>query len=156
MSTRVAVFNGGRVEQVGPPTEVYERPRTSFVAGFVGTANLLDAEHSAELFGTAAVHSIRPERIVVANAPGDGRSGTVIDVQYLGAERRARVRLDAGVVLVAAVAADRDVAEGDRVGLEWPADAVRRVADTGDVVPVDETEEPAAEPAPAIPIVGIP
>ena len=60
MSTRVAVFNNGRVEQVGSPSDVYERPTTSFVAGFVGTANLIDVELSSRLFGASAVHSVRP------------------------------------------------------------------------------------------------
>jgi putative spermidine/putrescine transport system ATP-binding protein len=155
MSTRIAVFNSGRVEQVGTPIEVYERPTTSFVAGFVGTANLLDAEHSAVLLGVPAVHSIRPERIVLSTAPGANATGTVVDVQYLGAERRARVRLDVGGLLVAAVPAERDVTEEDRVGLDWSPDAVRRVADTGDVIAVDDLDA-GDEPAPAIPIVGIP
>ena len=53
MSTRIAVFNDGRVEQVGTPQEIYDRPATSFVAGFVGTSNLLDAEQSARLLGIA-------------------------------------------------------------------------------------------------------
>ncbi len=54
MSTRIAVFNDGRIEQVGTPQEIYDRPATSFVAGFVGTSNLLDAEQSARLLGVAA------------------------------------------------------------------------------------------------------
>jgi putative spermidine/putrescine transport system ATP-binding protein len=156
MSTRIAVFNGGRVEQIGAPSEVYDQPTTSFVAGFVGTANLVDAEHSATLFGVSAVHSIRPERITLSPPPGDRASGTVVDVQYLGAERRTRIALDIGGHLVAAVPADRPIAEGDRVGLQWPSDAVRRVADTGEVVPDDEDVDAAPEPAPPIPIGGIP
>jgi putative spermidine/putrescine transport system ATP-binding protein len=156
MSTRIAVFNSGHVEQIGAPAEVYDEPTTSFVAGFVGTANLVDAEHSATLFGVSSVHSIRPERITLSPPPGDRATGTVVDVQYLGAERRTRIVLDIGGHLVAAVPADRPIAEGDRVGLQWPSDAVRRVADTGDVVPEDEAVDAAPEPSPPIPIGGIP
>ena len=157
MSTRIAVFNGGRVEQVGTPTEVYERPTTSFVAGFVGTANLLDAEHSAaavrrrgRALDPARAHR-RCRRRPATRQVGDGRRRAVPrrraarprPARRRRPPRRRRARRS-------------DVAEGDRVGLEWPADAVRRVADTGDVVPGDETVEPAPEPAPPIPIVGIP
>jgi putative spermidine/putrescine transport system ATP-binding protein len=156
MSTRVAVFNSGRVEQVGRPSEVYERPSTSFVAGFVGTANLIDADHSAALFGAATMHSIRPERITLTDAPGEQASGRVADIQYLGAERRVRVLLDDGGRLAVALRSERALAEGDRVGLAWPADAVRRVADTGDVVAADEIAAPEPDAASPIPIVGIP
>jgi putative spermidine/putrescine transport system ATP-binding protein len=156
MSTRVAVFNSGRIEQVGTPSDVYERPATSFVAGFVGTANLLEADHAARLLGTAAVHSIRPERIRVVDDADAIVSGTIGDVLYLGAEWRVRVVLDGGGRLVAAVPSDRELAPGARVGLTWPAEAVRRVADTGSVIDtIDPTAAPEAGQAP-LPIVGIP
>ena len=158
MSTRVAVFNGGRIEQVGAPSDVYERPTTSFVAGFVGTANLVAADDSARLFGPAAVHSIRPERIRVTDGEDAMVRGTVDDVLYLGAEWRVRVALDGGGRLVAAVPSDRAVAPGARVGLVWTADAVRRVADTGDVVERADVDMPVADDGGAapLPIVGIP
>ena len=92
MSNRIAVFNDGRIEQVGTPQEIYDHPATSFVAGFVGTSNLLDAEQSARLLGVDHPHTLRPERIRLANGRdvgGDERSatGTVVDVQYLGADQ---------------------------------------------------------------------
>ena len=65
MSNRIAVFNSGRVEQVGTPREIYDHPATSFVAGFVGTSNVLSAERSQQLLGVAEPHSIRPERLHV-------------------------------------------------------------------------------------------
>ncbi len=77
MSTRIAVFNEGRVEQVGTPQEIYDRPATSFVAGFVGTSNLLDAEQSARLLGVAQPHTLRPERIRLANGGDVGGSERV-------------------------------------------------------------------------------
>ncbi len=68
-----------------------------------------------------------------------------------------RVQLDGGGQLVAAVRSDRPLAEGDRVGLAWPADAVRRVADTGDVIAADEIDRAPSRTRPTpIPIVGIP
>ena len=85
MSDRVAVFNHGRIEQVGSPREVYEHPATEFVAGFVGTANLLPD-------GDGLV-TVRPERIRFG-APADdevGATGIVDSAQYLGATTRYRV-----------------------------------------------------------------
>ena len=68
MSDRVAVFNAGRIEQVGTPAEVYERPATAFVAGFVGTSNLLSGLLAAAQASRAATasFSIRPEKLRIA------------------------------------------------------------------------------------------
>jgi putative spermidine/putrescine transport system ATP-binding protein len=93
MSDHIAVFNAGRIEQVGSPAEVYERPSTAFVAGFVGTSNIL--ERDGRRF------SIRPEKIVLVESDrGEGESGQIRDVVYLGAATRFVVRLDAGGDLV--------------------------------------------------------
>ena len=85
MSDHVAVFNEGRIEQVGSPTEVYERPATEFVAGFVGTSNIL--ERDGRRF------SVRPERIELN---GHGEPATVADVVFVGAFTRILVDTDAG------------------------------------------------------------
>jgi ABC-type Fe3+/spermidine/putrescine transport system ATPase subunit len=61
MADRVAVMRGGRIEQVGTPSEVYERPATPFVAGFVGTSNLLTGEAAEQIVGTGGTFSVRPE-----------------------------------------------------------------------------------------------
>ncbi len=110
MSNRIAVFNHGRIEQVGTPREIYESPRTAFVAGFVGTSNVLDAVQSHRLLGPAVPHSIRPERIrIVHQGAADSEvvvAGNVIDVQYLGADCRVRVSLDDGGHLLATVPSD--------------------------------------------------
>src|SRR4029453_3780210 len=63
MSSRVAVFNSGRIEQVGTPREIYERPASDFVANFVGTSNFLSPELSEELLGERVAHTLRPERV---------------------------------------------------------------------------------------------
>ena len=89
MSDRIAVFNQGRIEQVGTPEEIYERPATEFVAGFVGVSNVL--ERDGRRF------TIRPEKIEMAD-PGDGggETGTIKDVIYAGAFTRYVVALDRG------------------------------------------------------------
>ena len=75
MSDRLAVFNRGRIEQVGAPAEVYERPATRFVAGFVGTSNLLARRGRARRSSAqAGTFTVRPEKIHLAE-PGDGRRG---------------------------------------------------------------------------------
>jgi putative spermidine/putrescine transport system ATP-binding protein len=136
MSDRVAVFNLGRIEQIGTPREIYESPATPFVAGFVGTSNVLDAEQSRRLLGSAALHSIRPERISIGSgARGDADvevAATVLDVQYLGSTCRVRTRLDDGSTLVANVPSDGlvGVTTGGSVRLAWPRAAAFPVAMT--------------------------
>jgi putative spermidine/putrescine transport system ATP-binding protein len=93
MSDRLAVFNDGRIEQVGPPSEVYERPANQFVAGFVGISNVL--ERDGRRF------TVRPEKIRILDdqEPADGlrvEDGLVSDVSYVGMVTRLRVELDAG------------------------------------------------------------
>ena len=136
MSDRVAVFNLGRIEQIGTPREIYESPATPFVAGFVGTSNVLDEEQSQRLLGSATLHSIRPERISIgAGAPGASDVeviATVLDVQYLGSACRVRTRLDDGSNLVANVPSDGlvGVTIGGSVRLAWPRAAAFPVATT--------------------------
>jgi putative spermidine/putrescine transport system ATP-binding protein len=127
MSDRVAVINNGLVEQVGPPAHVYERPATAFVAGFVGTSNLLSGGSARTVLGRDGVFSVRPEKIHLsvlddgASAPDDPPTGTVgsnfgpqwtvqggisadgriAEVIYAGPATRFVVDLDAGVRLVA-------------------------------------------------------
>jgi len=100
------VFNHGRIEQVGTPVEVYERPATAFVAGFVGTSNLLTGAAARKLVGTDGTFSIRPEKIAMSTVddpPADGAGsadGTVVDVVYAGPATRYVVDLDAGARVV--------------------------------------------------------
>jgi putative spermidine/putrescine transport system ATP-binding protein len=107
MSDRIAVFNEGRVEQVGSPSDVYERPATSFVAGFVGTSNLLQGEAAHQVLGLDGVFSVRPEKIRVEPAESaplageHGVAGVVQDVVYVGAATRFVVDLEVGGRLVA-------------------------------------------------------
>lgn len=95
MSDRIAVFSNGRIEQVGTPGEVYERPANEFVAGFVGTSNIIVREGRRYL--------VRPEKIrMLTTAEADDAStvrGVVQDVAYLGTVTRYVVALDGGETL---------------------------------------------------------
>lgn len=96
MSDRVAVFNNGRIEQVDSPHDLYLRPKTAFVAGFVGTANVFTFEISQRLCGLSGAWSLRPEHIRL-NSGGDIQvQGTVQAVQFQGASTRIELKLAAG------------------------------------------------------------
>jgi putative spermidine/putrescine transport system ATP-binding protein len=102
MSDRIAVFNLGKIEQIGTPADVYEHPATAFVAGFVGVSNLLNGLAAQAITGSPAPFAIRPEKISIM-APdamvADGMcsaAGRIRDVLYLGMHTRYQVALDAG------------------------------------------------------------
>ncbi|GAA1764370.1 ABC transporter ATP-binding protein [Streptomonospora arabica] len=148
MSDRIAVMNGGRVEQLGTPAEIYERPATRFTAGFIGTSNLLSGTvtgHSGDratvrvegageipAIGAAAPGSrvdltVRPEKIALetADPPGDRArlSGTVAEVVYLGSATHYTVRLGDGTEMVVFRQNSSDAASaaerGDTVWVSW-------------------------------------
>ena len=106
MSDRIAVFNNGRIEQLGTPAEVYERPATEFVAGFVGSSNVVRGAVAEAIVGTPGTWSIRPEKVVIGppplNAGSEVRSaaGRVRDVVYVGSTTRISVDLDAGSTML--------------------------------------------------------
>ncbi len=131
MSDRIAVFNHGRIEQVGTPAELYERPRTRFVAGFVGTSNLLDGDIAKRITGSDAPISVRPERIRLCDSgtpiPPDSYSadGTIEDVVYLGMTTRYTISLDSGGTITVTEqnleqhVHDLHAAVGRRITLMW-------------------------------------
>jgi putative spermidine/putrescine transport system ATP-binding protein len=143
MSDRIAVFSEGHIEQVGTPSEIYEHPASAFVAGFVGTSNLLSGEVARDLLGRDGTYLVRPEKILLSGEGGAGSAGvvapgTVTEVQYVGSETRYSVALDAGASVLVAEH-NRDVGAGDaharrgqRVELSWPADHVVELIRTGD------------------------
>jgi putative spermidine/putrescine transport system ATP-binding protein len=106
MSDRLAVFNAGRIEQIGSPAEVYERPSTPFVAGFVGTSNLLTGAAARAVVGEEGTFTVRPEKIRMQEPDepvGDDELsalGQIRDVVYLGSDTRFVVELDDGGALV--------------------------------------------------------
>jgi putative spermidine/putrescine transport system ATP-binding protein len=134
LSDRIAVFGAGRIEQVGTPAEIYERPATPFVAGFVGASNLIDGELAPHLVGEHGRFMIRPEkiRIVGLDEPvgsGDCTAvGTVRDIVYLGAQTVYIVAVSAHRTLSVveqnanATAVDAHAQKGREVRLMWRRD----------------------------------
>jgi len=149
MSDRLAVFNRGQVEQVGSPADVYEKPATAFVAGFVGTSNILDGGAASAVTGSSDAFTIRPEKIALLSPDAPvatdeyGATGRVEDVVYLGAVTRYIVELETGgrlVVLQQNLATESMEAlevKGERVGLRWKRQFSRKVERTD----VNATEE---------------
>jgi putative spermidine/putrescine transport system ATP-binding protein len=125
MSDRIGVFNNGRLEQVGAPQAIYNRPATRFVAEFVGAANVFDGARAREIAGVDSV-MLRPERIRLGASPQARLSGAVIDAQYFGSF--SRVRVDWGGEAVSVDLNPEQHPElptpGDTVHLHWQADAV--------------------------------
>jgi putative spermidine/putrescine transport system ATP-binding protein len=125
MSDRIAVFNGGHIEQIGAPTEIYERPDNAFVAGFVGVSNLL--ERDGQRF------TVRPEKIfIVENGAAPSglhvEEGTIRDVSYAGMVTRYLVDLEAGGELqvvrqnLETTSAEVQAQRGRKVKIGWRAD----------------------------------
>jgi putative spermidine/putrescine transport system ATP-binding protein len=126
MSDRVAIFNEGRIVQVGAPSEVYERPNTAFVAGFVGSSNVLPPQFVKRHGGRSTWASLRPEKISItihkAKLPSDhaAASGEVVAVHYQGAQTRLTIDVDGQRLLVTAPSSADRFDEGARVFLHWP------------------------------------
>ena len=127
MSDRLAVFNHGRIEQIGGPAEVYEHPETEFVAGFVGVSNVL----ARTLNGRPSRFTVRPEKIHILEehesaGPGaHSETGRIRDVVYVGMVTRYAVELDEGGELMVirqnleTTSSEALEARGRRVRLAW-------------------------------------
>jgi putative spermidine/putrescine transport system ATP-binding protein len=139
MADRVAVFNQGRVEQLDTPRALYTRPRTAFVAGFVGSANVVPAALAARLDGEATPFAIRPELITLhrSGSPApDGHvvcEGTLQEVLYHGASSRCQVRVGDDATLTVAITEVGDVdslpPRGSQVRLAWLRSSAVPLAD---------------------------
>ncbi len=131
MSDRVAVFNKGKIEQVGSPEDIYNRPQTVFVANFVGTSNIFDADAGQLLLGQALAFSVRPENIQI-NQPADECvcvEGSVHEIQYHGASSRLSMITENGIIVTTIVS--NSVlhqhglpARGERIRMSWPRSAI--------------------------------
>ena len=135
MSDRLAVFNDGRIEQVGPPADVYEHPQSEFIAGFVGVSNVIERDGRR--------YTVRPEKI---NLLEDGDSaeegshvedGVVRDVQYVGPVTRYHVTLDRGGELQVLT---QNLDEGSSEVLEVKGRRVRLAWRAGQESVIDEVE----------------
>jgi len=141
MSDRLAVFNDGRIEQIGAPADVYERPTTRFVAGFVGTSNLLTGAVAEAIVGRVGTFTVRPEKIRIADPSAEVEAdentalGHIRDVVYLGPDTRFIVALDAGSELVvtrqnlATSSTEALALQGQAVRLVWKRQHDLPVAD---------------------------
>jgi putative spermidine/putrescine transport system ATP-binding protein len=134
MSDRVAVFNHGKLEQVDTPRALYDRPRTVFVAGFVGTANLLDAAAARPYTGGNKPVAIRPEKLRLG-PPAEGMlaaEGKLAEVQFHGATSRLTVQVGEAMFTVSVpsdagaggTAAAGGLALGAPVQLSWAKEAM--------------------------------
>jgi putative spermidine/putrescine transport system ATP-binding protein len=151
MSNRLAVFNAGRIQQVGSPADVYEHPATPFVAGFVGTSNLMSGETARAVIGSEGTFTVRPEKIRIGRPetkPGEDEqsaAGLVKEVIYLGPDTRYLVALDVGGELVVTQqnleTSSMEVlsAQGEAVRLFWKRKHVLGLAN-GNAVQGDEEE----------------
>ncbi len=125
MSDRVAVFNNGKIEQVDAPRDLYLRPRTPFVAGFVGTSNVFSAARAQALCGMAGSYSLRPEHIRLDWSNEVQTDGVVQTVQYQGAATRVELKLADGERLLVSQANLLDARQpaslqpGQAVQLSW-------------------------------------
>jgi putative spermidine/putrescine transport system ATP-binding protein len=134
MANRVAIFNEGKIVQIGTPSDVYERPSSRFVADFVGSSNVLSPEFAASHGGRAAWTSLRPEKIQVAAlsalvpAACASATGPVTAISYQGAVTRITVATDK-VALVATAPAGTSLRKGDNVKLIWPKSAMMAMGD---------------------------
>jgi putative spermidine/putrescine transport system ATP-binding protein len=148
MSDRMAVFNAGRIEQLGTPAEVYERPATRFVAGFVGTSNLLTGDVARGILGRAGTFTIRPEKIRLAPLDATSRegessaTGTIQSVVYLGPDTRYIVELDAGARLVVT---EQNLTTTSTEVLEQQGKAVRLIWKRQHELPVADGSQPLEE-----------
>jgi putative spermidine/putrescine transport system ATP-binding protein len=140
MSDRIAVFNNGKIEQVGTPREIYENPTTPFVAGFVGISNLVHGAAAQRLTGRDATFSVRPERLTLHAVSADGScnsvpegrlsiDATVSHIEYLGSLTRVGVLITDGVPLTVQVTNASNAAlpygVGSRVWLSFDPEAAR-------------------------------
>jgi putative spermidine/putrescine transport system ATP-binding protein len=122
MSDRIAVFNQGKIEQVGTPAEMYEHPRTEFVAGFIGTSNIIERD--------GRTFTVRPEKIRLSiDEAAEGEPGVITAAVYVGPVTKFIVALDGGgeltVVQQNLETSSEDVRgmERKRVRLRWSPDA---------------------------------
>lgn len=155
MSDRLAVFNLGAIEQIGTPAEVYEHPSTTFVAGFVGTSNLLAGEAARAVIGEDGTFTVRPEKIRLARTDREVDSdegsalGTIREVVYIGPDTRYIVTLDVGSDLVVTQqnletsSMEALAAKGTEVRLLWKRRHVLRLATSEQ--PSEGTEEETSQ-----------
>ena len=144
LSDRICLMNDGRIEQLGPPEDIYERPANTFVADFIGASNLIfgtvtadrrmeSAEGVLPLPGNCAARAgqqvalvVRPEKLLLCNSDDGNLSGRVEESIYAGAETRLLVRLPGGTLMTVRRATGLPpVAIGEHVFMCWDQNQAR-------------------------------
>jgi putative spermidine/putrescine transport system ATP-binding protein len=135
MADRVAIFNDGKIVQVGVPTDVYEKPQSRFVADFVGSSNVLSPAFASHHGGAAKWTSLRPEKVGVY-APGTAApaqnahaDGEVKMISYQGSMTRFSVETENLRITAEVLAGGPDFEQGDKVRLIWPRAAMVTMED---------------------------
>jgi putative spermidine/putrescine transport system ATP-binding protein len=130
MSDRVAVVNHGRIEQLDTPDGLYERPRTAFIATFVGTSNVFDGELAAALGHAKKTVSVRPERVRFGRGsdPDVTLEGMVLAKQYHGATSRYDIAVADAKLCLVCPSAEAQVEPGVAVTVHVPAAAIHELA----------------------------
>ncbi|MCR9138895.1 MAG: ABC transporter ATP-binding protein [Alphaproteobacteria bacterium] len=127
MADRVAVFNEGRIMQVGTPQDVYHRPNSEFVANFVGSSNVLPSELVNELTGKSVPASLRPEAVKIVDE--GGFEAEIVDISFLGAATRLSLKID-GMRLHALVDGTKAALEfRQKVRVDWDAEDLHLMYD---------------------------
>jgi putative spermidine/putrescine transport system ATP-binding protein len=117
MADRVALFNAGRVVQVGTPHDIYRRPDSRFVADFVGSSNVLPPEFVASLGGAHCWASLRPESIYLTQS--GGRQARVVGSSYLGGSTRVAMDIDGLRINVMLPSMASIPSVGEQVSIDW-------------------------------------
>jgi putative spermidine/putrescine transport system ATP-binding protein len=148
MSNRLAVFNNGRIEQIGTPADVYEHPASTFVAGFVGTSNQLSGDAARAVIGRDGIFTVRPEKIRIADRGAStdsdeiGVDGTIREVVYIGPDTRYIVALDVGGELIVT---RQNLETSSMEALETQGRPVRLIWKQRHVLSLAESEPPMGD-----------
>ena len=119
MADRVALFNDGRVVQVGTPQEIYRQPNSRFVADFVGSSNILPPDFVASVSGGSRWASLRPESIYLVQS--GGHAASVVAISFLGGSTRLSVEIDS-LRINLLLSSTADIPQvGERVSIDWKA-----------------------------------
>ena len=129
MADTVAVFNEGRIAQIGTPAEIYDRPRTRFVADFVGSSNVLSPDMAHSFGAPARWASLRPEAVHIVESNARAR-GTVTALRYIGAGTRVILAVPGGEITAFVGKGLKVPEQGAEVGLSWD-DTVLHVMEEG-------------------------
>ena len=130
LADRIVVLNGGRIEQVGRPIELYQRPANLFVAGFIGSPKMNFLTGDAAAAHGGATIGVRPEHLIVSRSGGDWR-GSVVHVEHLGADGFVYTDVPGHGTLAARVIGDTDVSAGETVGLSPAPGSIHRFDKAG-------------------------